>query len=421
MSQAKSPAEKNERRTMGIIFFTLFLDLMGFGLVIPVQPFYAQSMGASPMWVTLLGTCFSGAQFLFSPFWGKLSDRFGRRPVILTSVTISSIGYLVFALAPSLEVLFFARFLSGFGSANLGSAQAVIADITPPERRARGMGMLGAAFGLGFIFGPAIGGFLSQFGLPIPAFAASALCAINFLWAYYQLPETNPPEKRKLRVSTEVLEERRLSWRRLKEVVASPQVLFLFGIFFFFTAAFSQFEQVIGMFIEFTWLPAEHLVGTSAKKAALMTASMLILVGVVATIVQGFLIGKLTSRFGERRLLMAGIVLVAISIGLIPTLGELGSYPLFLADMALIAVGTGIFNPSITSLLSQSAAPGKQGKTLGQGQALSALGRILGPTSSGFLFERWLGLPFIVSAGFTLICLALALGIRQPARTSAAA
>jgi multidrug resistance protein len=309
MSQAKSPAEKNERRTMGIIFFTLFLDLMGFGLVIPAATLLRAVDGRKPHVGNASGDLFSGAQFLFSPFWGKLSDRFGRRPVILTSVTISSIGYLVFALAPSLEVLFFARFLSGFGSANLGSAQAVIADITPPERRASGMGMLGAAFGLGFIFGPAIGGFLSQFELPIPAFAASALCAINFLWAYYQLPETNPPEKRKLRVSTEVLEERRLSWRRLKEVVASPQVLFLFGIFFFFTAAFSQFEQVIGMFIEFTWLPA-GAPGRNLRQESGADDSLHADFGWSGCDHCARFSASENSlpSFGERRLLMAGIV-----------------------------------------------------------------------------------------------------------------
>lgn len=404
---------------MGIIFMTLFLDLMGFGLVIPVQPFYAQTFGANPALVTMLGTCFSGAQFLFSPLWGKLSDRVGRRPVILTSVLISSVGYIVFALAPSLEVLFFARFLSGFGAANLGAAQAVIADITPPERRARGMGMLGAAFGLGFIFGPAIGAFLSQYGLPVPAFAAAALCGVNWLWAYTQLPETYPPGKR-VQGHSEIVEERTFSIRKVMEAVRSPQILMLFGIFFLFTTAFSQFEQVIGMFMEFTWLPAEHAAGTSAKQAAWMTGTMLILVGVTATIVQGALIGRLTARFGERRLLMVGVVIVAVAIGLVPAIGESGNYTLFLADMALIAIGTGIFNPSLMSLLSRTVGPEKQGKTMGQGQALSALGRVVGPATSGILFERWLGLPFLISGSLALICLALALGVPDPRNKPAA-
>jgi MFS transporter, DHA1 family, tetracycline resistance protein len=416
-----SASTPQEKRTLGIIFMTLFLDLMGFGIVIPVQPFYAQSLGANPALVTLLGTCFSGAQFLFAPLWGKLSDRVGRRPVILISVTISSIGYLIFALAPSLEVLFFARLLSGFGSANLGTAQAVIADITPPERRARGMGILGAAFGLGFIFGPAIGGFLSQFGLAAPAFAAAGLCGINFLWAFFQLPETYPPGKRNQSGGSEVLEERRFSLKRLREVASSREILFLFAIFFLFTTAFSQFEQVIGMFLEFTWLAEAQAAGTSAKEAALMTAMMLILVGVTATIVQGFLIGKLTTIFGERKLLMAGIVIVAISIGAIPFIGESRNYTLFLVDMALIAVGTGLLNPSLMSLLSRMVGPERQGKTLGQGQALSALGRVIGPASSGVLFERWIGLPFLVSGGLALVCLFLALGINDPSRISPSA
>lgn len=408
----QSPTSDFEKRTLKIIFLTLFLDLMGFGLVIPIQPFFAQSMGASPALVTLLGTCFSGAQFLFSPIWGRLSDRFGRRPVILASVSISALGYIIFAMAPSLEVLFFARVLSGLGSGNLGAAQAVIADITPPERRSRGMGILGAAFGLGFIFGPAIGGGLSSFGLQAPAIAAAFLCGVNWLWAFYRLPETHPKSKRVGR--SEAVEHRQFSASKLLELIRSPQVLWLFAIFLLFTTAFSQFEQVIGMFIEFTWLSKEHALGLSAKPAAKMTALMLILVGVTAAIVQGALIGRLTAFFGERRLLMAGLVLVSCAIGSIPYLGALGSYPLFLLDMTLIAVGTGLMNPSLMSLLSQSVGPEAQGKTLGQGQALSALGRIFGPASSGILFERWLGLPFLISAGLTALCLILALGVRAP-------
>ena len=175
-----------------IIFFTVFIDLLGFGIIIPLLPFYAEHYGASAFVVGLLSTSFSAAQFLFAPLWGRLSDRIGRRPVILIGLLGSALSYALFAIATSLPLLFVARTLAGIAGANIPTAQAFIADVTTPEKRARGMGLIGAAFGLGFIFGPAIGGFLSHWGYAAPAWFAAALSFANFAAALVLLPESRP-------------------------------------------------------------------------------------------------------------------------------------------------------------------------------------------------------------------------------------
>ena len=211
------------KKILLLVFLTVFLDLVGFGIIIPIQPFYAEKLGASATTVTLLGASFSLMQFVFGSFWGRLSDRIGRRPVMLLSIACSSLGYLIFGFAESLTVLFLARMLAGFGSANIGTAQAIIADSTPPESRAKGMGLIGAAFGLGFILGPALGGFFSQFALSFPAFVASGLGAFNFVFALTSLPETCP---QKTGVSTEKREVHRpgFSWSALKHAARHPNV-----------------------------------------------------------------------------------------------------------------------------------------------------------------------------------------------------
>ena len=177
-------------RTLFIAFITIFLDLLGFGIIIPIQAFYAESFNATPKVITLLGASYSLMQFFFAPFWGKLSDRLGRRPIILFSVLISAAGHFIFASANGLMLLFAARMVAGFGNANIGTAQAIIADITTKENRAKGMGLIGAAFGLGFIFGPAIGALLGQHHPTTPLYAAGVLALLNFIFAYFLLPET---------------------------------------------------------------------------------------------------------------------------------------------------------------------------------------------------------------------------------------
>ena len=213
-----------------IIFVTVFIDLLGFGIIIPLLPFYAESFGASAFTIGLLGTSFSLMQFLFSPIWGRWSDKIGRRPIILLGLMGSCLSYLGLALATSLPLIFFARIIGGIAGANIATAQAYIADVTTPENRAKGMGMVGAAFGLGFIFGPAIGGLLSRLGPEAPMWFASALCFANFTAAWFLLPES--------RLATATSK----SLGRLeafKHALTKPVLVLILVLYFIVTAAFS--------------------------------------------------------------------------------------------------------------------------------------------------------------------------------------
>jgi len=386
---------------LGVLFLTIFLDLVGFGILIPIQPFYAQLFGASPFWITLLGASYSLMQFLFAPFWGGLSDRVGRRPVLLVSIAIGAVGYAWFGIAGSLPMLFAARMLSGFGNANIATAQAMIADVTDASNRARGMGLIGAAFGLGFILGPAIGGYFSQFGLHWPAWVAGGLGALNFVLAWFILPETNRP------VAGATIQRRR-PLRDLANAVKKPVMGPVLASLFLMTMGFAVMEQVIGLLIERTYVagrPGGPAVGSTeaATEAALRVTWFLLVVGVVATLVQGRLIGPLVKRYGEPRLALAGQLLLAGSIVLLPVMAATGPWWGMLVLAGGLAAGSGLATPSLNGLLSRVTATGNQGASLGQGQAASALGRVVGPACSGALFQLTMGLPFFVGAGLLLL------------------
>lgn len=390
-----------------IVFFTVFLDLIGFGIIIPIQPFFAESLGAAPSVVTLLGASFSLMQFLFAPVWGRLSDRVGRRPVMLVSIFVTAGGYLLFGLAHTLTALFVARMIAGLGSANIGTAQAIIADSTTPEKRAKGMGLIGAAFGLGFIFGPALGGVLVKYGLAVPAYAASILCAINFVFAFFYLPETR--KKGAKSTSTGHV----FSLHALKHASRHPGVPRIFLLYLVYTTAFSMMEQVLGLFIEKRWLMGITDPMMRGQEAGSMTTKALVVVGIMATIVQGGLIGKLAKRFGENTLLISGLLLVSLSLYLIPVTGNMQAYPLLIAACGLMAVGSGLVTPSLSSLLSRAVDGDEQGGVLGLGQGLSALGRVFGPSMAGLLFETSFNLPFFWSGSLVLICFATAFSLRS--------
>jgi DHA1 family tetracycline resistance protein-like MFS transporter len=393
-------SKTTHKPVLGLVFLTVFLDLIGFGILIPIQPFYAQKLGASPAVITLLGASFSAMQFLFGSFWGRLSDRVGRRPVMLVSIALTSLGYFLFGLSGSLTVLFLARMLSGLGSANIGTAQAIIADSTDKENRAKGMGLIGAAFGLGFIFGPVLGGLFVKFGLEAPAFVASALSAFNWVFAFLKLPETNSIKERSSDSPLPAIRPQ-LSWAALKHAARHPQVGYILFMFLIFSASFSMMENVLGLFIQHYWIPSGSRGSDFENKhAASLTAYMLIVVGLTATLVQGYLIGKLAKRFGEKKLLAVGPSLVALSFFMIPWIGWSGVYAGMLLVAVIMACGTGVTHPSLSSLLSRSVDPDEQGGALGLGQSLAALGRVLGPSVSGLLFQIYPGLPFWTGSVF---------------------
>ena len=390
-----------ENRTLLVVFFTILMDLIGFGIIIPISPFFAESLGAQPWLITLLGAVYSLMQFLCAPFWGRQSDKVGRRPVILISIAIAAIGYILFGFAQSVWMLFAARVVSGFGTANFGAAHAIIADTTPPERRARGMGILGAAFGLGFTLGPAFGGFLGAWGMRVPIFTAAALTVLNWWMAYFLLPETRVPGKSEPAPSRSALKE-------IAELGQDTNLRRLLVVFLVYSTAFSMMEQVLGLFIESVWVgvaPAHP--GASAGRASVLTAWALMVVGVTAIIVQGGLIGRLVAKFGEKKLVIVGCALVGIALILVPVVGWTSSFPLFLGVMVLLAAGSGVCNPSAHSLLSRAAHDSRQGHTMGVGQSLGALGRVIGPALAGAFFQVTTGLPFFLAGGLILLCCGL--------------
>lgn len=396
-----------------IAFLTTFIDLLGFGVVIPIQPFYAQNFGASPTTITLLGASYSLMQFLFSGVIGRLSDRHGRRPTLLSCVSLIALGYYLFATAESVTGLFVARMISGLGGANLGAAQAIIADVTPPHERAKGMGLIGAAFGLGFIFGPAMGGLLGQHHPTTPIFAAGGLALLNLALIARFLPETRVPREH------EGPPESASALRA--EVLRAPHTLALLALALTFTLAFAMMEQTIGLYIERVWVAPLGLgAAAQTKEASALTAYFLVAVGVAATVVQGGLIGRLSRRFGEARLCKVGVGVVALSFALIPVAGRAGSYGALLGLALLMATGTGVLHPSRNSLLSRGVAPHLQGHALGLSHSAAALGRVLGPAMAGALFERHLELPLWAGVGLLALTVGFALTLRDAPRAAAA-
>lgn len=373
-----------------ILFVTVFIDLIGFGIVLPLLPFYAQHFGANALLVGLLSTSFSLMQLLFAPVWGRLSDRLGRRPVILVGLLGSSISYLTFGLAQSLPILFLSRILAGIAGANISTAQAYIADSTPPEQRAKGMGLIGAAYGLGFTVGPAIGGLLSQYGYATPAFFASALALANFVAAWWLLPESRnrsgqPPQA-----------ERGLNWQRLRTGLQHPELGVFLILFFISTFAFANLEATFA-------LMTARKFGFDARANGYLFAY----IGVLITIMQGGLTGRLARRFGERWLISVGLFCMIFGLGLLPYSPGLKS---LLLVLVILIAGHGATNPSISSLISQSASTEHQGSILGVAQSLASLARILGPIWGGFTFDAFgFQYPYMTGSLFMAVAFSLSL------------
>jgi multidrug resistance protein len=376
-----------------IIFLTVFIDLLGFGIIIPLLPFYAESYGANAFAVGMLGTVYSLMQFAFAPVWGRWSDRIGRRPIILLGLLGSCLSYLALALAGSLALIFAARILGGIAGANIPTAQAYIADITTPENRARGMGMVGAAFGLGFIFGPALGGVLTHFGPAAPMWVASALCFGNFVAAWSLLPESRPASiERPIAVSRVDLLRR--SWAR-------PNLLLLLVLYFIISMAFSGFEATFALF-------SERRFGFTSANIGYVFA----FVGSVLALVQGVLVGKVVPIVGERRLIPAAVAVIALGLALVPVAQ---SVPMLLVACGTLALGMGFNGPALSSMVSRLTGPDDQGGVLGLAQSLASLGRVVGPAWGGFLFDRFgPATPFFSAA--TIMSLAFAVALASLAR-----
>lgn len=371
MQTETNTKEKFFTKPLLIIFLTIFIDLLGFGIVIPLLPFYAQEFNAAPWEIGLLTSSYSWMQFFFAPILGSLSDKYGRRPILFFSIIGSGIGYLILGLAGALWVAFLGRIFGGIMGANLSTAQAYIADITTRENRAKGMGLFGMAFGLGFIFGPALAGILSKFGHQLPFFFAAGLSFFNAILLYFILPESRKfsekPVERKGRIA------------EIIEAFSNSKFATLTLIYFALVMAFTMTTNVAFP------LYTEHNFGFNAEK----TGYLLAYVGVIAAVMQGGLLNRFVKIFGESKLVIIGCFILALTFIAVPFVSK-DSYGLagLLIGSGLFAFGNSLSSPTLTSLASKVSDEHEQGKALGLMQSGASLARAIAPTFSGFLLNN---------------------------------
>ena len=392
---------------MAILFLIVFVDLVGFGLIIPLLPFYGEHFHATPAQVGVLMAMYSFTQFLAAPLWGRLSDRIGRRPVLVISLAGITLSYVWLAFADGLWALFAARALAGAMAGNIAAAFAYAADITTPANRAKGMGIVGAAFGLGFIFGPAIGGMLAGHD-PVhadfmsPALAAAALSALALVLTLALLRESLPKAVREAHASL----SRSNRWQMLRTAMRSPGLGRFIVIAFLATFVFAGMETTFAMWSrrQFGWGPEQN-------------GYLFAFVGLISAAVQGGMVGRLAKRFGERALIVAGASALAVGLLAVPfanSLAVLGP------AMLVVAVGFSLMTPSLNSLISLAVHTSIQGGTMGVSRSVTTLARVIGPAWAGLLFELlgkdW---PFFAGALTMLAVLAMAAGAGsavEPAR-----
>jgi multidrug resistance protein len=389
------------RRRLPLLFLTVFVDLVGFGIVLPLLPFYAARFGASGATVGLLVTVYSVVQFFMAPLWGRLSDRFGRRPILLLGLVGSAVSYLVFAWAGSVAALFLSRILAGVGGSTVPVAEAYIADLTPPERRAGNMGLIGAAFGLGFTIGPALGGILAAVAPAAPGYAAAALCLANAVLAFALLPESLPVARAAaVRVAPRRSPGFTFTLRGLRCALGSPELRRILVLYFLFTAAFAVIQPTLSLFGAVRFGMDERRVGY-----------LFAFLGLISAAVQGGLVRRLVPRLGEARLIrwsslpfVAGLLLLAWA----PNLATL------LAALGLLAIGYGGTLPSVISLVSRVAPAELQGGVLGVGQSVGSLARIAAPLAAGIAFDASLAAPYLLGAAVAAVGALWALSLRTP-------
>lgn len=398
--QASPPAGSGKSPLL-FIFVTVFIDLLGFGIVIPLLPIYSQAYGASEEVLGLLFTSFSGMQFLFAPMWGRLSDRLGRRPVLIGGLVGTAVSYVIFANAHDLTTLFVSRLLAGFFGANISAAQAYIADVTPPAKRAHGMGLLGAAFGLGFTFGPPVGGILSTYSMALPGYLAAGLSLCAALFGWFKLPEPPAHAREASRLFTLSDVREALSERR------TGTILFLNFIGIFAWAAFEGMFARYGLaeFPATFHLPQSVTHASTAEllQAAKVLGLYMLYIGIISAFIQGGLIRRLVPRFGETRLAVAGPVFLGVGLAVIG-LAPAGQWWVVIVGCAVLPFGFGLSNPSLSSLISRAAPVEHQGAYMGMYQSASSLARALGPYAAGWIFVLLSPrAPFLVGTGLLVL------------------
>ena len=417
MSVSLSPTA--QAPTLAVLFAVVFINLVGFGLVVPLLPFFAQSLQAEPWQITLMFSAYSLGQFFAEPFWGRLSDRIGRKPVLLATLAANAVGYLLLAFAPNIWVAVLVRLFTGLGAGNISTVQGYIADVTPPERRAGRMGLIGAAFGMGFIVGPGLGGLLAQpqmghVGYQLPIFAASGAAVVAALGVMLFLRESrsraDPAAPRPAFLSG-------VSFARTDEVVSRVLMVSLI-----YLAGFSAMEAAFGL-----W--AEHRYAWTAREVGLS----FMIVGLISAVNQGLVAGRLARRFGEARVLAAGVLLFGLSM-VLQVAAPVAWFPAGRIDLGLFSIplvagwiipvimgigacGMSLAMPNISALISRSSPPDRQGAMLGLNMAAGSMARIIGPIVAGVVYSavgpNW---PFLVAAVLTLPAAAMALNAGRAVR-----
>jgi len=374
------------------IFLIVFIDLVGFGIVLPNQQLYGKLFGIdNGLALAMIGATYSIFQFLFSPVLGKWSDRIGRRPVLLISQCGTLVGFLVLFAAHyftspetvwvGIGLLFGSRIIDGISGGNISTASAYIADITTPENRAKGMGLIGAAFGLGFVCGPLIGGVVGgKFGLAFVPLVAAAFSLAALVMTYFWLEESLDPAYKNLDV-------RRFSFDGLTKALARPVIGPMIWMFFLNGFAFAGMEQTLSLLIKARIFPGET--DQDLKNASFYSGVLFFFIGMIIVVVQGGLIRRLSKRFGEARLVIVGPVLIALGLLVIgfAVLDGYGQWVSFYVGCGLLAVGSSLFNPSIQALISRHAAANEQGVILGANQGMASLARAVGPILAGSLYQ----------------------------------
>lgn len=382
---------KNKRASLTIIFFTVFIDLMGFGILIPILPTFAsKNLGVSDFGIGVLIAIYSFLQFIFNPILGKLSDKIGRRPVIITSLSFTAVSYIIFSFSTTFWMLFLSRLIAGIGGSNIGVAQAYIADITEKSERSKGMGMIGAAFGLGFVFGPFIGGLLSSYSYMIAGFGAAAFSFTAFLFAIFMLPESikiKSKEKFKIKL---------FDFPYAKTILSRPQLGLLVGIFFIIVFSMAN---IYGTFA----LLGYKIYHFSDQQNGYLYG----IIGIVSAAMQGGMIRFLSNKFEDKTLVISGIIFMMTGLGLLPYGGNFTGLALI---AVVLALGTGLLQPVILSMISKVSSDSEQGAVLGLNSSFASFARVLGPLWGGFAFE-FIGyqFPFLTGALFTFITLTIVL------------
>ena len=402
-----------------VIFLTVFIDLIGFGIVVPLLPLYGKHLvpalieqpWAQGVAIGVIIASFSAMQFVFSPIWGRLSDRHGRRPILLISTAGAAASYALFAISSGIQhagsalaLLLVSRLFAGLCGGNITVAQAYIADVTPPEQRSKKMGLVGMAFGLGFIFGPAIGGFsVKHLGITGPGWVATALCAANFFLAYFILPESRQPGSANVTP--------RPHFEQWSHTLRQPKIGLLVIVFFLATFCFSCFESTLPLLVGDNF----HLDSRTNETSATTVAYLFVYCGLIGALVQGGAIGRMVRKFGEPKLIAISLILTGISLGCIPFIK--GNTPLswgvlfhakglpwllLLGALAMLSIGSSLTRPPLFGLLSNLTSEHEQGATIGVAQGAGSLARIIGPIFASTTLHFVAALPYLTCTAILL-------------------